>query len=526
MAPQIFRIMRLCCLCLFYGGSFASLLAQVTQPANSAKFESNDSPRNLLIGSYLASQQLLPEERAMVLMQLAISAAEIEPAYNRLWSQELFNSAFQLPLNWNRLAYEKNALEALSESDPLLALQLFDQMDNPIPTDSGSFPEDVRAFAAQRVFSAYWKKKGLAGLDEITAQAQQLGDSGQYPYVAMIPIVLDLAKSSQNRSEALFNEAASYFSRGSRFDSANPDFVQFLNGVWDILPALLKHQGLQVAVDQLTRQQSTDADAAYRGKSRTKSADVQFTDRNKQLLFDLLPRIREVDGQWAKRLVDNDPFLAGAMESGGIQRSSSATLQGISSASPAQMATAEGRLAQRQIFSQVEQQAGKDPDDALLTSRSITDPELQAIALADIAAGFAKKDPGKASKFLSQANSITAELKDNPAKVMALFAITKADHELNDQKAMQTAWNRAFDLGQQLFQEDIEAHPVRLAYQAACFDTLRNLAKFGGKFDPPMIMQGLRKVQNQLLRAYLPISAADGIFQYDQLRLPDATVPR
>jgi len=525
MAVEIRCAMRLCCLWLFCSGSFAPLLAQVTSPANPAKFDSIDSPQNLLIGSYFASQQLLPEERAMVLMQLAMSAGDIEPAYNRLWSRELFNSAFQLPRNWNRVAFEKNALEALSESDPILALQLFAQMDDPIPTDSGSFPEDVRAFAAQRVFLAYWKRKRLAGLDEISAQAQHLGDSGQYPYVAMIPIVLDLAKSSENRSEAVFNEAVTYFSRGSRFDSADPDFVQFLNGVWATLPVSLKHQGLQVAVHQLTRQQSTDADAGYRGKSRTKSEEVQFTDRNKQLLFDLLPRIRDVDEQWAKRLVDEDSSLAGAMESGGVRRSDSATLQGLSSASPAQLATAEGRLAQRRILSQVEQQAGKDPDDALLTSRSITDPELQAVALADIAAGFAKNDPGKASKFLSQANSIAVELKDNPAKVMALFAIAKANHELNDQKAMQTAWNRAFDLGQELFQEDIEAHPVRPAYQAACFDNLRNLAKFGGKFDPPMILQSLRKVRNQLLQAYLPISAAEGIFQHDQLPSLGATQP-
>lgn len=478
--------------------------------------QASTSPQGLLIQSYLSSLQLTPEERSMALMYLAFSAARIEPSYNRLWSEELFYSAFQLPRDWNRLAYEKNALEALSESDPILAFELFGEMDDPIPTQSGTFPEDVRAFAARKVFSAYWKRKGAAGLDKIQAQAQHLGTTGQYPYVAMIPIILELSHVSDSRSQALFNDAVNFFSRGSSFDSAKPDFVELLNGVWDTLPAPLKHQALDVAVRQLTQKTSQNTDSLFTGKSLTKSSEIEFTDPDSQLLFALLPRVKEVDPEWAKRLANQNPSLAAGIGSETVKRTDAVTLHGVSSATPAQLAAAQFQLSQRRILSQVNEIASQDPDAALAKSQALTDQELRASALASIAVGLAEKQPQRASKLLSEAESLAAQEKDNPGKVKVLFAIARGYLAVKDQKAMQAHWNRAFDLGQELFQEDSEAHPGRLAYQTACFESLRSLTEFAAKLAPPMMLQAMRGVRNQLLRTYLGISVADGMFEHEK----------
>jgi len=56
-----------------------------------------------------------------------------------------------------------------------------------------------------------------------------------------------------------------------------------------------------------------------------------------------------------------------------------------------------------------------------------------------------------------------------------------------------------------------------LAYRAACFDNLANLAKYGGKVEPQMVLQAIGVVRNQLLQAYLPIFAAEGIFDHQQM---------
>jgi hypothetical protein len=510
----------LCLLGLLLVSSFSPASAQETP-----KFQPTASvtPESLLIQSYIASQQLVPEERSMALMYLAMSAASIQPAYNRLWSEELFYSAFQLPRTWNRVAYEKNALAALSDTDPPRAFQLFGLMDNPIPMDSGALPEDVRAFGASRVFSAYWKVKGHEALDEIRAQAEHLGETGEYPYTAMTPIILDLAHSSPNEAEIVFNEAVTYFSRGSRVVAANRDFVEMLNALWNSLSAPVKHEGLDVAVSQLSQPPPSNGDESVRGKAQTKSQSVEFTDRNRQLLFELIPRIREVDPAWAKRLVDSSPSLAAAMESGGIQRSETLSIQNVSSASPNQITAAESLLMQERTFAEVKEQAAQDPDAALVLSGSLTNPGFRAAALAQVAASLAVKDPKKAQKLLDQSKDIVSGLKDTPAKVAALCAVAEAYYAFKDEKGLQSAWSDALSLGEELIEEDLQVHPGKATYQSQCFEMLADLMRFGGRIDPQMAVQGLHGLQNQQLLVYLPIFTANGIVEGQQTRLSTET---
>ena len=507
-------------LCFFANVSVTSSLLLAGQEIEQVRSHGDPalSPKGLLIRSYLGTRQLVPEERAMALMYLALAAGTIEPAYNRLWSEELFNAALQLPRNWNRLAFEKNALEALAQSEPELAMELFGQMDDPIPTESGKFPEDVRAFAAQRVFSAYWNRKGTPALDAIRDQARHLGDTGQYPYLAMATILRNLSMSSANEIEPLFAEAVGYFGRGSKFASANPDFAQFLNTVWDFLPSPSKRLAVAVAVDQLTRE--SPSDAGFRGTTKTKSSTLQFKNRNRQLLFELLPLIQQIDPQAGKRLAEKEPALAaGADEKSGTMRSDSALITEVNGDSD-RLAAAENLVAQQRTLNEVKQRVNSDPEIALQTTGMLTNPAFQAIALADVAAGFAKKDSAKARKLLDRALDIISSLRATPTKVAALFAVSKAENALGNHKAMQTSWVRAVELGEELFQQDIETHPDASAYQAASFDTLEELLRFGGAVDPQMALAALRSVQNQLLQIYLPIFVAEGIFKHNQSQPP------
>jgi hypothetical protein len=501
-------------LILISTGSCVSSLAQSVPSATSAQSDQSIYPQALLIRSYVASQQLVPEERAMALVFLARSAGSIEPAYNRLWSEELFFYAFRLPRNWNRLAFEKNALESLAASDPERAMQLFGQMEDPIPQDSGRFPEDLRAFAARTIFPAFWKFKGLQGFDEIRARAQLLGSTGQYPYVGIAPLVRELADSEDPRAEVMLGDAVSHFSQGSRFDSAAKEYVELLNEVWSILSAPLKRQAITAAVTQLT-QPPTAGDFIYRGTARTKSNVVEFTNQNQQLLFELIPRIREVDPQLADRLLEKNPSFAAAENT---QSTEGGMITNVSAASPAQVAEAQSRLGQSQILARVENETGTNPALALSDAQSLTRPDFRALALAKIAARLAATDPARASELLGQASDSTKGLKDSEEKVVALFARAKASYALHDRASMQATWTHALELGEELFQEDLEAHPSMQAYQATCFDALTEGVKFGADADPEMALGALRTVRNELLQTYLPIAAAEGIYSHSQLR--------
>jgi hypothetical protein len=452
----------------------------------------------------------------MALQYLARSAGAVEPTYNRLWSEELFFYALQLPRNWNRLAFQKNALEALASSDPVRSMQLFGTMEDPIPLDSGRFPEDVRAFAARIVFPAYWKQTGVEGFDEIRSKAQFLGNTGQYPYAAIASIERDLAHSEDLRAQVLFRDAVSYFSRGSHFDNAGKEYVELLNAVWDILSAPLKHQAITAAVTKLT-QPPPSGDFDYRGTVRNKTSVIQFSDQHQQLLFELMPRIREVDPQTAERLMQKNPSFAAAEDS---QSGESGIITNVSSASPRQLATSQVRLTQFQTLARITNEVDSDPEMAVLDARSLTIPELKVRAFAQIAASLATKDPARASELLGHANESDKTLKNESTEdtVLALFARAKANYALHDRGGTRTAWTNGFELAEELFRQDLETHPNLQAYEASCFDTLMDGVKFGAEIDPAMALGALRSVRNQLLQTYLPIAAAEGISSHDKSR--------
>jgi len=184
-----------------------------------------------------------------------------------------------------------------------------------------------------------------------------------------------------------------------------------------------------------------------------------------------------------------------------------------SSASPAQVADAKSRLAQYGILARVEQEAPTDSNLALKDAQSLTDPALRSRAFAEIAAVLAASDPSKASLVLNQTNVKLEDIQNSPEKVSALFSKAKAAYALHDQPSVQATWIRALDLGAELFQEDLEIHPEMQAYQASCFNELMDGVKFGANADSLMTLAALRTLQNQLLQTYLPISAAEGIYE-------------
>jgi hypothetical protein len=481
--------------------------SQSTQPSGTVQTDAGNSPQALLIRSYIDSQQLTPEERAMALQFLARSAGSIEPAYNRLWSEELFFLAFRLPRNWNRLAFEKNALEALATTDPIRAMQLFGQLEDPIPLDSGKYPEDVRAFAARTVFPAYWKQKGPDGFDEIRAKAQFLGSTGEYPYAAAGWVARELANAKDVRAEILLGDAVSRFGQGSRFDNTNRECVEFLDGAWEFLSAALKRQAV-VAVVGLLTQPTPSSDFIYRGSVRAKTGAVDFTDQNQQLLFQIMPRIRQVDPDLADQLVKKNPTLGA---SGGKQEAEGGVIANVSSSTPTQLATAQNQLAQSQILGRVQKELDSNPDLAMSDAQLLTNPQLRTLAFAQIAARLAASDPAKASVLLGQTKDNVKSQGDSEDKVAALFARARASHALKDHEGMQAAWMHAVELGAELFQEDLEAHPDMQAYQATCFDELMEGFQFGATVEPDMALGALKAVRNQLLEIYLPIAMAEGI---------------
>jgi hypothetical protein len=139
------------------------------------------TPGSILVESYQLGRDLVPSERAILLNYLTRTASEHHLACTSAWAEETLQIARQLPMDWNRLAIEKNAVAAVSYVKPDRAMTLLRSMDLPVSDGGGGFREDVRAVGATIIFQSYWRAHRPKGLPELRAEAAYLGQTGQYP---------------------------------------------------------------------------------------------------------------------------------------------------------------------------------------------------------------------------------------------------------------------------------------------------------------------------------------------------------
>ena len=374
-------------------------------------------------------------------------------------------------------------------------------------------PEDVRAFAARTVFMQYWREEGSKSLDEIRAQAERLGTSGQYPFSAMAPIIQDVAKSDDLNAGLLYGEAISFYGKDTQFGGTNQEFVDFVNSLWGLVPVALEREALQLLVDHLTREEKPTPDVSYVAQAKSSHSSAQFDQVRKELLYSILPRVREIDPRWANDLVRDNKDLGQSGGGGDSSHVESATAVNTSGASSVQIATAQAKMLQEQQVDEIEQTAQGDPTRAYAMSGSLTDSEAQSEALAAVAEGYASQHDTRAQEFLEQAADRIRALPNNADKVRAFVFLSRAAAVAQDASLLRDALHDGLDLGQELYEEDFNVHPGKLSYQGACFDSLTALVHIGTQSDTQWTLTYLHSVQNQLLSAYLPIEAASALFE-------------
>jgi hypothetical protein len=470
----------------------------------------------LLVDAYLTGMNLAPQDRAFLLATLGSSAAKRQPSLCRLWSEELFKIAVKLPMSWNRIAFEKNAAVQLSAVDPVRAFELFGQIDTPAPLGSGDLPEDLRANAANTVFFHYWNSKGPASLEQIRSQAEHIGDTGQYPYVAMAPILIDFAKRNDDSHLevlTLFGEALTYYGRGSNFTSENRDFIAFLEEVWNVIPRNLQQQGLQLAVKHLLEKLKSPEGEVYSAQLKSKGGMAQFQSEAEEELYELLPRIREINLKWAQELIEQNPVLAQA-EGGTDKASSSGSAVIRFNPLEAQKGQLEGfrnQASQMAQFNAALTAVSSDPDEALRMAESL-DLGFKLRVHAQVAATLGAEHGDRANKLMQQTETSLDSVMNEPEKFQVLVVLASAATALHQDKTFDDIFARGFRLGEELFEEDMQAHPGRLVYQTASFKGLSRLIELGIRNDAELTTGRIEKVENDALRAHLLAIAADILY--------------
>jgi hypothetical protein len=457
----------------------------------------------LLIQSYLQGMQFVPEERAFLLTRLHDAAQEINSSLAVLWAEETFQLTFDLAPSWNRLSHQKNSLITLSRFDSRGAMELFASLDVPIDSKDSLLPEDMRAQAAVTIFGRFWKAQGVQGLDLIRVYAKGLGETGQYPYLAMAALIKDLSATDPPQAESIYAEATAYYRKPSKYRDSDAKFARFILDTEKYLSVSLRKSALEAVLERVERQKPRVGDGELVVAARSSAVNFATTQPEFLVLLRLLPAFEHVDPEWRKQLINKYPALSVEAAQPRIETAFVGGAPGTVDDSVKQ------RVLERTRLSQLRQLLAKDEfQQAAELSDSFTNRDLRATAFALLAGKQYELSPKNAKQRLTDSKKLIDGLEPNAAKVAALAEFAASAYVLSDEDSAAQAWEKGFDLGEELFRQEVDARPGTAAYVTQVYDSMNRLIEIGVRHAKQRTLERLSQVRNDVLHANLKIDTA------------------
>jgi hypothetical protein len=471
---------------------------------------SSVTPLRLLEEAEQLSRGFVPDDRAALLLEAANSALPVNKAKAETWALQLFAlSRTSLEPGHYRQAMEKNALTIIARVDPLRSAELFRQQDLP---DVKEFPnEDVRSFAATTLFQALWEKRGRAALPRIEGLAAWLGTTGQYPYTAIASVIVELAKSDSKAAISLFSSAISYLPRDPGYLVTNREFTTFILKMKPVVPASLLRQAITEDVAAIKHSEESKARGS-RYAVTTATGSYTFDSEGKVLIYRLLQLVEEIDPDWAAQLKRDfgltSVTTAGAGELLTIAAAVTPPGQEQAASNPELQAALDShRLMQAQLLS------GSDPKAAAQLAMEITDPVLRSVALVSAAPTYTKLDASQADTWVSGARQQLNSLPPTLNKLRLTIALIKVSLANGDREAAQQQIGKAYDFGEELFEEDLKANPGKFSEMADGFDELVDLTSAAARqpWSSAIALDHVRQLRDDVLRARMLVEEARGL---------------
>ncbi len=202
--------------------------------------------------SYGLGKELPTEARLQHLISLCSSAAEMPSlqAEERDWAEELYRAAGELAASDELRSHaQSTAVALLAPIDAKRALQLFDTLEAPARAEL-----DPRPWVARVTFSNILKQQGVKAIPGLRARARRLGDTGPYPYSAMVPVLSKL-KDQPEKAAQVFADALTYYRQGKDPLNSDMNFISFLRGAHNlkVIPDWLVHEAALELATRVTR---------------------------------------------------------------------------------------------------------------------------------------------------------------------------------------------------------------------------------------------------------------------------------
>jgi hypothetical protein len=494
---------------------------QSTNPSKATQtlIDSNAISKNL-------RSQDSTRDRISYLVRLTRASVDIAPPQlTEAWCEELFTLASRSPLGWDRVANQKNAAIPLATIDPKRAMELLAKTDRPQPhTMDGKFSEDVRDTAAAAVFPKFVHDHDRIGLTQLQAvsqvrrQAQEIGDTGEYPYQAMAYVIRELmaskADGANEQSSAIFQDGFAYFKRHSQFQDEEDEFLDLLESAENIAPASTYKEALELYVSRVLVP-STDGGVFSARVKTSKGTVVRLDNQNKELLWRVSPLVNSYDHERFQTLQQKNPELIDA-QGGSVERVGSAFIPGTPSREYAEQKSSQ--LMEITPLSKIKLLIKNDKDNtglaqAIEIAKSLNSLPARIIGYSYILPDLLKSDSKSAAQMYSAESEDFKKISDPLDQLKAKVAIAESAYYFHDLDKFNKLTSEVLVTGTQLFEKDSRHSWADLRNG---YSEMGNIVEFSANHNVPAGLEGLGLVENPLLKAHLMIFEAKGLHETEQ----------
>jgi hypothetical protein len=465
--------------------------------------------KDLLIRASAISKQLSDSERAYLLAKLAQASTKTMKEQSKAWADEVFQLSAGLPADAQRSQNEMTAMMAIAENDSGHGLELLTRMEAPAPRSDGQPAPDMRSMTATMLFQKIWQKRGAEAIDSLQAAARQLGETGNYPYMAMASIIRQVGRKDTDKAQTLTNDALAYFSRRARGDQSAQQMAMFLRANREYIPQpMMKDILTQLVADALDTKNDTKTGAvAVFSNSR---GTATMSGAANLLLFQLLPMIRDIDPDWAKKMeaqsseLQASANLVQGSNAGGSERMGM-FIGGPNGGGP------PANMMEEMKSIEVDELANQNPKQALKVADEIHDPVIRAATTARLAGDLSTSDPDRAAELLKNAREALAASKEPADKLRILVGLAQAQKAMKDKDGFGKTLDQAYVMGEELFRKSFDKSPDSAINSRPGIDQLTRLTIAGVRLDSTAILTHLDNLRSPLLQAILLVAAARGL---------------
>jgi hypothetical protein len=504
------RILLLAIICLSLGTPISS-----SEPGPGTS-DNNASAISLLDEAYSRSGELNELDRLRFWNNLIIETPAIAPDRVRLWAGTLIsdvrNSSNPKLLAWDKVAYQKNAIVALSKIDPRAAMEAFSQI-GPAQLKHNHMPEDVRAFGARTIFFNYWQALGVGSLPRIRTEAINLAQTqGAYPFHAISLILADLGSHGQaekKQTNEIFSEALSYYQCGSKVENQDDDFLTFLQNTKSVIDKPLFRTAVRSLVAHLM---DPKCDARPKGDEfvgvlQTSQGAIRLTDHNKLRLFQAFGLISYADSTLAADIRSKNPEMEKADAT--VERVIGSYVN--AELSPTKKAQMQKTGLQQALSRAVQMQRQTNPQAALQLARLLDDSDSQFIQVASVLPQLARSDLDQAKQLYAQELNEFDSFGDPNQRLMATVWIAEAAHATEDIGNFQYLANALYENAVQLFESSYEKDKDSMIEDRPGYEELSELIEFGAAHNVSWLLDESKQMPDPRLKAYLLMHAAKGL---------------